>query len=321
LYILLFFVYFTLTSVKLRRTRLIFSAIFILLSLLLNQILDHELFRDYATYYRVLTDKGYKPVSFSDFIYEPYLMLISKLLLKYFSIGSVLFFYYLILFLLSTLFFCWIAFLEDISPWKKNIFFGLFHILFTFLLIRNGIALMILAVFFYLQSKSTKTYFQLSSLFFHLTTFPVLLFSIFNKKKITYFIIPIIIFITISLFFLLNDPASILNQKFRDFQKNSIYYNYPFHYSVFVLTISIFIFFWVYFKKILNNYFYVLMILLYVLLFYFNVVMGFRFSFYIFIFLLIDKNLHFSDPIEKYLNRYSLFMFVFSILSFRLFLF
>jgi hypothetical protein len=260
-------------------------------------------------------------IRFEDIVFEPYFLFLSKNLLSWFSILQVLKFYYFLLFFTGMSFFIWLAFSTDLSFWKKYFIFNLFYILFTFVLLRNGIAYVMLALFFYYLSKNIHIKILYSSILFHITAFPVLLFSFFRTKKINYYIIPIGLFL-ISLFvFLFYSKYSMLYLKFKDFKKNSIAYNYLFHNIVFFLTLLIMFFYIRFHKHILNNYYFILLIFVYIILFYFNVVMGFRFSFYIILYLIMNVNLNFFPKFEKFFNRISILFIFLGILSLKLFLF
>jgi hypothetical protein len=294
---------------------------FILNSILLKLKIPLFEIRDYPTYAKVLSDKGYKHLVLLDIFYEPYLMLLSKFLLKILSISKLLEFYYFIMFFVSILFFSWLSFIKDIQPWKKAMLFNLFFTLFTFVLLRNSIACFILAFYFYLSSKSIKTYLLYSSIIFHISVFPIILFDFFKKRKLDYYIILVFVFLLICIVFLFFDHSSLLYSKFQDFKSRSHLYNYTFHNVVFFLTLLFILCLGFYFKNILNNYFYALIFITYLILYFFNPVIGFRFSFYIFLYLLMNTKLVFNSKTESILNRYSFLFILIGFLSFKLFLF
>jgi hypothetical protein len=303
------------------RIKYILLFIFIISSIVLKLKIPLSEIRDYPTYAKVMSDKGYKHLALLDIIYEPYLMLLSKFLLKILSISKLLELYYSIMFFVSILFFSWLAFVKDIQPWKRAILFNLFFTLFTFVLLRNSIACFILAFYFYLSSKSIKSYLLYSSIIFHISVFPIILFDFFKKRKLDYYIILVFVFILICILFLFFDHSSLLYSKFQDFKSRSHLYNYTFHNIVFFLTLLFFLCLWFYFKNILNNYFYTLIFITYLMLYFFNPVIGFRFSFYIFLYLLMNTKLFFNSKIESILNRYSFLFILVGFLSFKLFLF
>ena len=291
----------------------VFLSVFVKLHIPLIEI------RDFFTYNRVLIDKGKMAIRIEDIIIEPYFLLLSKILLKWFSILEVLNIYYFILFILGIGFFSWLAFLDDLSVWKKYFILNLFFILFSFVLLRNGIAYIILACFFYYLSKNRFLIFCFSTIVFHITSFPVLFLSFFRNRKLNFYIIPIALIFVILFAYLFYDSSSIFYLKFKDFKKNSLGYNYPIHNLVFILTLSFFIIYLIYFKSILNNYYYILLIFIYLILFYFNSVMGFRFSFYIILYLLMNTRLVLNSRLENFLNRYSFLFIIIGILTLKLF--
>ena len=321
LYIFILLLFYFLNKNYILNIRIILFIFFLLSSFLLNYLIINDQIRDYFTYTRVLTDKGYYQIVLKDLFYEPYFIMLSKFLLKYFTIPVVLNIYYTILYLTSTLFFSWLVFETKLSSWKKNILFNFFYILFSFVLIRNGLVYMIFALFFYQSSLNRKFYIQYASFFIHLTSIPILFLSLFKSKKINFYIIPIAVILLASTFFLFLDKSSILYLKYIDYKKNSVNYNYLIHYVIFFLTISLFIYLFFKFNLILSNYFFTLMVFIYITLFYFNAVMGFRFSFYIFLYLLMNTSIVFNKKTESILNRYSFLFILIGFLSFKLFLF
>ena len=298
---------------------LLFS--FLMLSLLLKYFINLDVVRDYYTYTRVLSDNGHKKITFINFVYEPYLLLISKILLRFLSIPVVLKIYYNTLFVISIAFFSWLAFLRDLSPWRKYLLFNLFFVLFTFILIRNGIAYMLIALFLYDLSKGRNSYIYYGSVLFHITCIPIVIASFFRNKKINIYIIPIGIVLIVFFAFLFLGKSSILYAKFNDFKKNSITYNHLFHEIIFYSTLVIFSVYFLFNKNKLNNYFYILLIIMYLILFNFNYVMGFRFSFYIFIYLLMSANINFTSKIEEIINKYHILFLPIALISLKLFLY
>jgi hypothetical protein len=325
MYTLLFLVvfisyYFLLKNINNNR-KYFYLLVFILFSIIIKLIIPLSELRDYFTYAKVLSDKGYKKILFADILFEPYFLFLSKILLSWFSISQVLKFYYFFLFMLSTSFFIWIAFIEEVSFWKKYFLFNIFFILFSFILLRNGIAYMMLALFFYYLSKDRFLLSFFSALFFHITTVPVLFLSLLREKKLNFYIIPLGVLIVFSFIYLFLNESSLFFLKYKDFKKNSSFYNYTAHYTVFFLSLSYFTFCLFFFKKTLFNYFYFLLIFIYAVLFYFNPVMGFRFSFYILLYLMLNTKLLFSSRLENILNSYSILFIVFGFLTFKLFLY
>ena len=311
--------YFLLKNIDKKR-KYFFLFLFIFFSLTIKLIIPLSEIRDFFTYTRVLSDKGHMKIRFVDILYEPYFLFLSKILLLWFSILQVLNFYYFLLFILSISFFIWLAFLKDISLWKKYFLFNLFFILFTFILLRNGIAYMMTAMFFYYLSKDRFMISFFSALFFHITTIPVLFLSVLRKKRLNYYIIPLGITLIFLFFYLFLNESSLLFLKYKDFKKNSVFYNYTVHNVVFFISISIFISYLIFYKNKLLNYFYVSLIFFYVILFYFNAVMGFRFSFYIFLYLFMNTKLIFSSKVDAVFNKYSILFIILGVLTLELFL-
>ena len=312
--------YFLLKNIDTKR-KYIFLFTFIFFSLIIKLIIPLSEIRDFFTYTRVLSDKGHMNFFFVDILYEPYFLFLSKILLTCFSIFQVLSIYYFLLFILSISFFIWLAYLKDISFWKKYFLFNLFFILFTFILLRNGIAYMMIAMFFYYLSKDRFIISFFTALFFHITTIPVLFLSFLRKKSLNYYIIPLVIVMIFLFFYLFLNESSLFFLKYKDFKKNSVLYNHTVHNIVFSISISIFISYLIIYKNKLLNYFYVLLLFLYVILFYFNAVMGFRFSFYIFLYLFMHTKLMFSSKADAFLNKYSILFITLGIITVGLFLF
>ena len=295
--------------------------VFIIISISIKYVISLGDIRDYFTYTRVLSDKGHMRLRFQDLFFEPYFLFLSKILLYRFTIPQVLYFYYSLLFVLGLIFFSWLAFVKELPAWSKILIFNLFFILFTFVLLRNGIAYMMLALFFYYISKNRFIFSYFSAFLFHITAIPILFLSFFRNKKLNFYIIPIV-FIIVGVFsFFFFSKYSIFYLKYKDFKINSIGYNYTIHNLLFVLSLSFFIANLIYYRNQLNNYFYVLLIIMYVILYYFNAVMGFRFSFYIILYLLMNTQLVTATKLERILNKLS-FMFIFlGYLTLKLFLF
>ena len=321
LFLMVSVVFFMLLTAKSSQQKKLFLFFFISTTIFFKLYIPLGEIRDYFTYTRVLSDKGHMNIRFMDILFEPYFLLFSKVMLYWFSILQVLNFYYFILFILGVSFFSWLALIEDLSIWKKYFIFNLFFILLSFVLLRNGIAYMILAVFFYYLSKNRFSFLYFGSIVFHITTFPVVFLSFFRNKKINFYIVPIVIILILLFSYLFFNDSSIFYLKFKDFKKNSIGYNFPIHNLIFTLSFSCFILYFVFFKPILNNYYYILLIIIYVILYYFNSVMGFRFSFYIILYLIMNTKLLINSRLESILNRFSILFIFLGILTLKLFLF
>jgi hypothetical protein len=320
-FVLISIIYFFLSQNIKNQKKYILLFLFISVSLFFRFLIPNERIPDFSTYTDVLYNNVSLPISIVDFYYEPYYLLLSKSLIRWISVPQLLNFYYFSLFSISLIFFSWLSFLNDISPWKKYLLFNLFYILFTFVLLRNGIAYMIFATYFYLLYKCKNVYFQITSFLFHLSSYIVLFFSLFISKKINYYIILVVLVLLASILFLYFNDSSFLYAKFYDYKANGYGYNYKAHNFIFVISLMIFCIVFFFFKDCLNNYFFFLMVILYVIFFCLNPVMGFRFSFYIYLYLLMNPKIRFTDKFEKYSQLLSIPFILLGIITLRLFLF
>jgi hypothetical protein len=294
---LLFCVYFLLGYFKDRNVKIKFAILFVILSYLLKFSIDVTKTADYDNYLYIIG--LYRPeLSLKSIFTEPYFFQLGSWLYKYYPIQQCLAFFTESSFIYSTIFFVWFAFLKNVTNFNKMIMFSLYYYFFAYIVFRNGPAYMLSGVTFYYLHKNK--YLKTTALLFlvHLSSLPVIFFSIFknklgDKKLVLWcflFIISFNILIRIELFG--------IYEKFSSYTNDTVYGQSIFHkiyfYSFVLLNIYLFLFK----KDIIYNYTYLPLFVTYLILTYSSSVMGYRFSIYLILYLMINPKLNYSNSFK-----------------------
>lgn len=296
-----FLIYFLLTLKFNNKSKILLSFIFIFFSVLFKLNVEVSDMPDYDAYYDVIG--LIKPeLSFKMLFAEPYYFQLVNYLYKYNSAEFSINFFYYLNFLFTLIFFIWIAFLRDINSWKKVLLYGLYYFLFAFVLLRNTPSYVLTGFLFYYLHQNKYIKITLLSFLGHLSSLPILIFSMFKNKigDNKLFIYILLYFFSFNL--ILNLPFLGVYEKFNMYQDVDEYGKSIFHkiYFVFFICINIYLFFKN--KIVVYNYTYVFIFMTYFFLQLASPIMGFRFSVYLIIYLLLNPKFSFNYIIETRLN-------------------
>lgn len=283
------------------KVKKVIAFFFVFFSLLFFLNIEFSKLDDYQTYFNVI---GY-PVSNTSakiLFTEPYYFETVNYLNNFYPATTAISFFYYANFTFTAVFFVWIGFLKDVSSWKKVLIYSLYYCLFTFILLRNTPSYVLIGFLYYYISQ--KKYFKVALLSFltHLSSLPILAFAIFKNKKgdkklLIYLAIFFIVFNTI-----INMPALGLYEKLQAYQEESEYGQSLYHKIYFVLIIIFNIVVFRRNKFVVFNYTYMLILTTYFILQMTSTIMGFRFSIYMILYLLLHPDFKFNLRTEKILN-------------------
>lgn len=306
---LIFFIYYFQSLSSSFKVKIYFTFLFVVITFIFQLFHSRGFTPDYYTYLDNFSNYKKPIFNINFFISEPYYYAISNYLLKYFNKISILEIFYWSCYLLTTVFFCWLSYTRDIEVWKKALFFNIFYILFSLVLIRNTIAYLGAGLLFYHLSHEKLKKIYLLSFVAHLSAFPVVFTSLLKNRKSNYAIFLFAAIVVLSFYITINYLTLPFSTKIKDYLSSSTLYWTPFHiiYFFFILFISIsFIYFY---KHIFSNFTFILLIAFYLSFQYLNPIMGFRFSFYLIIYILLNSKFSFPSTLTKQLNLLSLISF------------
>jgi hypothetical protein len=162
--------------------QLIFLLFFIISSITLRFVINPNSNKDYYGYFSFHSYQDQN--SFISFLLsEPYLYLIYK----FFELFTpdkeyILRGIYWFNFLITNVFFIWLALRKDILIWKKIVLFVFYYFLFGFVLLRNGPVYILYAYFFYYSFRNKKFIKIVLTPFMHLSAL-ALIILLFQRKK------------------------------------------------------------------------------------------------------------------------------------------
>lgn len=291
---LLFCVYFLLGYFEDRNWKILYAILFVILSYLLKFSIDVTKTADYDNYLYLIT-LDLPEFSLKMLFAEPYFFQLGSLLFKYYPKEESLAFFTESSFIYSTIFFLWLAFLKNVSTFNRIIIFSLYYYFFAYIVFRNGPAYMLSGVTFYYLHKNI--YLKTTALLFliHLSSLPVIFFSIFKNKSADTKLVLICFLFIIFFNMLVRIELISLYDKFSLYENEAVYGQSIFHkiyfYSFVLLNIYLFLFK----KDVIYNYTYLLLFLTYLILNYSNSVMGYRFSIYLTLYLMLNPKLDYSE--------------------------
>lgn len=184
--------------------KMLFLVFFLISSFLVRIVINVDLNNDYYYYYNF--DIFQKPTSFLNYLLnEPYLYSVYAffdLLIE--AKKDVFLALYWFNFIINSLFFIWLLFIEDLEAWKKMLLFVLHYFLFGFVLLRNGPAYILFAMYFYYAFRDKRFDWILITPFMHISS-SLMLVTYFHKWK-HYFKVLLLAPIFLFLFFLIFKP-------------------------------------------------------------------------------------------------------------------
>lgn len=277
-----------------------FVFFFVLSSFFVRLLVLPSLNNDYLLYYNFQI--FHKPNSiFSFLLNEPYLYLV-YVFFDFFldSKENVFLGMYWFNYLISTIFFTWLVKRIDVEAWKKMVLFVCYYFIITFVVLRNGPAYILFALYFYYSFRNEKFNWIFLTPFMHISSCLLLVVSFYKCKN--YYSILTFVFLSIILIFLFGNTLlshieffkSILNKI--DIYSKGIVYTGIMHKIFFTFIVFlIFIGFLVYKKKMLHP---ILMttFFIYIISYCINPVVAFRFSPYVILALMLYP---FDSVLEK----------------------
>ncbi len=269
-----------------------FLFLFLLSSILIRVLIQPELNKDFDGYFYLHNFSD--PEELISFIFsEPYLYLLYKFFNTFFSNKRDIFScIYWFNFVLTNSFFVWVATRIDLKIWKKMVLFTFYYFLFGYVLLRNGPAYILFAYFFYYSFRDRNFNKIFIAPFMHLSSL-ALMITYFHKKKYYYKILSAIFLITIPLYFFILLPIlSNLDALKNSLDKLDVYSNGSdsvglFHKIYFIFISLVLITAITFFKKEFRNPILLSTTLIYYISFFVNPVLGFRFSPYLFMSILL----------------------------------
>jgi len=270
---------------------------------------------DYDSYYRVIGLVN-PEMSFKMLFAEPYYFQFVNYLYKNNSAEYSINFFYYVNYFATVVFFVWIAFLKDISAWKKMLLFALYYHLFAFVLLRNTPSYVLVGFLFYYLHKEKYLKISLLSFMGHLSSLPILFFAFFKNKLGDKKLLALSVLFFFAFNIILQLPFLGVYEKFSGYQEGDEYGKSLFHkiYFLLFLIVNTYLFFKE--KRLFFNYTYTFTFLTYLVLQFASPVMGYRFSIYLVIYLMLSPHLKFEVETERNLNLFSPVLFFLFLISY-----
>jgi hypothetical protein len=268
--------------------------LFILLSIVFRLLIPTDINKDYIGYYELYNyDNPENILSF--LISEPYLFIIYKFFELFTSNKRIIIecIYWFNL-LISIYFYIWLAFRKDIELWKKVVIFVFYYFLTSYIVLRNAPVYFIYSYFFYYSFRAIQYRKIFFSPFMHLSSVPFLLLLFYKSKNyFLYLSLALLLFIPI-LFFVVFPIIDSIEELQQSLNKVDAYTEGEsevgvFHKIYFCFITLLFIISWLNIKKKLFHPLIITTFIIYYISFFINPVIGFRFSPYIILVLLLNN--------------------------------
>jgi len=307
---ILFFNYYFLCQNHIKiQNKYTYVIFFILFSVFLRTIIPTKINKDYAGYFELYNfDNPDNLVSL--LISEPYLYGLYNFFQLFTSnkqivIESIYWFNFFI----SLYFYIWLAFRKDVYPWKKIVIFVFYYFLTSYVVLRNAPVYFIYAYFFYYSFRYVKYKKIFLTPLMHLSSVPLLILLLYNSKR--YFkylfsalviIIPILITIVLPIIESVNEIKTPLDKV--DVYAEGMVEVGIFHKAYFCFITGILIIGWLNIKEKIYHPLIITTFIIYYISFFINPVIGFRFSPYIILAILLNNfKSNFNIPgLTKFLN-------------------
>jgi hypothetical protein len=296
--VLLFCVYFLLGYSEDRNIKIIFAILFVLISFVIKFSIDVTKTADYDNYLYIIALPGLE-ISLKTVFSEPYFFHIGRLLYEYFPKEKRLAFFTESSFIYTTVFFIWLAYLKNISTFNKVIIFSLYYYFFSYIVYRNGPAYMLSGVCFYYLHKDRYLKITPFLLLAHLSSLPVIIFSIFKNKLGDKKLLVLCFLFIISFSLLIQIELFGIYEKFLGYKEEAVFGQNIFHKVYFYSFVTLTIFLYLFKKDLIYNYTYLLLFVTYLILNYSNSVMGYRFSIYLTLYLALNPKLFYGESVRK----------------------
>lgn len=299
--------------------RLVFFVLFVFSCIIIKFNIDITTVPDFVMYYSEIGSKQTQ-LTFDVLFKEPYYYQFVNCLHKNYSAFSSIKVIYSINFLLSLAFFIWISFLEDISLWKKNVLFALFFYFFSYVLIRNTPAYILVGILFYNLHKNKFIKISFLSFLAHISSLSILIFSLFKNKPVDRFLLIYMILYGFILKIVLILPFFNIGERFENYYEISNNINWIAHIGYFSFIIGVNLFLFLNNKNAIYNYTYSFIFITYLFLQFISPILGFRFSIYIILYLLLNPELKLNNQLEKWFNKLSPLLMIFVFVTYSILL-
>jgi len=299
-----FFIYYFLSQKLDVTLKIIFGVLFFFISFIFMVNVDVSKMPDYQAYFAVIGTSE-PELSIKTLFAEPYYFQLVNLFAKSHSTEFSIKIFYYINFILTSSFFIWLACMKDISVWKKMLLYALYYYFFSYVLLRNTPAYILVGLLFYTLQKNEFLKISVLSFMAHLTALPIIAFSVFKNKKADIYLFLFVLLYMYFFKFIINLNLLDLYSRLSVYQENQ---DGPsiFHKLYFGLFIGINIFLFFKNKALILNYTYIFLFATYLIFQFINPVMGYRFSIYLVMYILLSPNFNFEIKTEKVLNYCSL---------------
>lgn len=276
---------------KNEKLSLLFALIFIVLSIVLRLNVRSDTNKDYENYLSLLSsDFTIFDAGVFKIFSEPYYYACFNFF-RWISDGPdkiQLEKIYQLNFVFSTLFYLWLARVTDIHVWKKIFLFSFTYFLFTYTAIRNSVAYFLVTILFYELQREGIFRWAFLSFLAHISSLPVLLISFFKNRRPSFWVIAALIAIAVVgyTFGQMIESFSFIFQKLDEYSEYSLEQN-SVHKIYFYLLLGVTLFLLLIDSSVVYNNIYLGLFVVYVILFMMNPVLGFRFSFYLILYLIV----------------------------------
>lgn len=298
-----------------RNKKIVYTSLFVVFSFALRVVVNVTLNNDYYLYYdfRIF----HKPTGFLSFLVnEPYLYSVYAFFTLFFEAKKEVFLaMYWFNFLISTLFFIWLLYRKDVEMWKKMILFVFHYFIFSFVLLRNGPAYMLFAMYFYYAFRDKKFNWVLITPWMHISSC-LLLVTYFHKLK-NYFKVVLFAGLFTGVFFLLMKPHLASIDAFKSIVSKIDIYSKGMpvvgfmHVLFFMFICSLIAAGFLFYKKKMLHPILITTMLFYGITFFINPIVAHRFSPYlIFALLLFPFEAFKNEKIVVLLNRLTVLLFL-----------
>ena len=287
---------------------------FVLFSIFLRVLLKANLNNDYYLYYDfhiffILSS------FLSFFINEPYLYSVYSFFNFFIPTKETVFLsMYWFNFAISTSFFVWLLLRKDVEVYKKMIIFVCYYFVLTYVVLRNGPAYILFALYFYYSFRNKKFNWVLFTPLLHISS-SLLLITFFHNYKY-YFRILIAISVFLILFVLMLSPFLATFEEFQTILfKINIYSKGMvtigiMHKLFFAIMVLLYVLSFFYYKRKMLNPILVTTFLFYAITYFINPAVAFRFSpYFIFAMMLYPLEEVFKNKNLRMLNLATVLLF------------
>lgn len=310
-----YILFYLINIIEAKKYKVFFSFIFLGLSYIFFFLVDLSKLPDYQQYYNVIGLRE-NEISLKSFFTEPYYFDLVNLLHTYFSKDFSIFCFYFLNTTITSIFFVYISFNKKLSGWKNIFLYSMYYYFFSFILLRNTPSYILVAVLFYFLNKKYYPKFSILAFLCHLSSLPILVFSIFKNKNADFKLFILIIGYVFMFKILTQIEIFGIYEKLMIYQDDKEFGQGVFHKVYFFCFLLFNIFLFLKYKNVIFNYTYILFLTTYVILHSMGPVMGFRFSIYLILYIFLNYNFSIGIKNKFYLNFLSFFFLTLVIINY-----